>query len=452
MKPTLLFSCAWLLLWLGLVLTATSPAPATAQAQPTFASAQLEKLYQRLALERATVVRDVPVGEDAALRMRVLRTVYRGRLLTVKMHVSARRHVSHIGFAFFEPEETEQLGLVALFLERQFLHYHTKDVAARIASMRIDQVRVTHNGVPYGDLGFTRFDAVTGVIRGRTSFGMTMQTSDDLPTYRFTCLDTDGNRLTVTFPARYDLMTGLDKVELEEALAETLRTLPSSAEAPSAWPKRDGNALTPYADALYQTTSKEFFPGLRSTVFFTQRGPALFPVRDALYPLESLNNLFARPVATDSVTLDVTYRRYGFQQESVRVDLASLMHHFSRDYEIYVGFEGLTDGGHDASILAAKDAPMPEMVNRAVDHSEAGAAAGAAAMPDTVRALLIFAHRDFAHLHLMTIDWPRVWLLENKPRLAQAILYAYIRRDNINTLFAPYEERHDKRFPVYLDR
>lgn len=362
-----------------------------------FASASLERLHERLSLRQATLVQDTLRDEPDSLRVRLLNTTYRGKSLLVKVVQEADHLVTHIGFDFFNRDEVALLDPIGHFLEKQLLDYYTLDVSERIASMQADRVTLELNGVIYGRLGFTDFEIVDQVIQNRT----TLQLSSDVFRYHFTCADSVGNELAVTIPARLDLIAGKDKKELDDALERALRALASSGSDSVGYEAPDLSRLRLYADTLYLYQSGVLHPGLHADLFYERRDTALVLLRDEHYPLESLNNLLLRPTRHDSVTLQIVHVGYGWEKKEYAVDLGRLIRYFMEKHDLYLGFEDIA--------------------------------------LDTARVTLVFTHRRYRHLHLMTMDWPAATFPPRMPRVVSARLYSHIRRDNARALFSMHK-------------
>lgn len=366
-----------------------------------FASALLKHLYEHFKLENETPT-DVFSTTDRTISYYPI--VVSGSQMTVKVEQDVRGIIQHVGFNFFTPQDRQTFEDVGVFLERYLLFLYSESEEQRKMHLTADRVDISYNDILFGHLGSQNLGTVIRVLSDPSNIRFSTQEYR----IRFSCQDAEGNKLSIELPARFDLIRGMDKKELDEQLNTAIRELVPGVSQPS---RPAPHEVSPYRNNVVQTQQTELYPGISSQRFFLPTNQIYIPVNDPDYPLESLKNILLAPPNELRKTLILDHQMYDREETVSQTDLGALVQFLSENHDIYVGFELLEN--------------------------------------NTIQSTQIFKNRTYATLHMLTINWPKN-LHWSDTNTLNARLFTYIRHDNVKNLFGEYIEKLN-RAPVRIE-
>jgi hypothetical protein len=148
------------------------------------------------------------------------------------------------------------------------------------------------------------------------------------------------------FPANYDLISGMDKKEIETVFARQLQSFQCKGVTTPSIKGYLGD-LEQLNRSNYVIRGKELFiKAMNSNVYFG----VLF---DRNYPEESITNLFNDPDPQCSKGLDLQIRQitYGGDSLTYRMKLHDFQCFMNEDYEVFTGIEKCTDKVAEFSVI-----------------------------------------------------------------------------------------------------
>lgn len=244
-------------------------------------------------------------------------------------------------------------------------------------------------------------DRVLQSISGREDFNIEM--SDGMYSASWS---KNGNVIVAChFPANIGMMTFSNKIELENALIERLRTLPNHEiqEVPKVF--KTALEKVPLSDFYIQNNGFCITPRLKNQVVYTltenEGDVCTLLVDTTRYQLESLANLMLTGYTPHALTLGVEIKQYGHKSEKMTVQMSALFAAFSEDgSKPYWGVETF-DG-------------------------------------KTVKGLYVWENLIGGYDHVMAVTIP-IEALKSECT-ATATLYCYVRTDNVKSLFGEYQD------------
>lgn len=175
----------------------------------------------------------------------------------------------------------------------------------------------------------------------------------------------DGNavRFSISAPAQYELLRGMNKIELEESFRPAVLTYygpaglsgtsdPSGPTGPSDLPAdmsgptaRDDEPVRLDSGLYVFRKGHYLLEQMECASYYTLRDGRYMAVCDTLHPVESLRNLFSGKVPDRDYTLDLTLRKYGFRTEEFSCPLGRVVDFcLAQGCTPYVGVESEEDG------------------------------------------------------------------------------------------------------------
>jgi hypothetical protein len=258
--------------------------------------------------------------------------------LTVEYNELAQ--LSHLGIALFTPEMKNLAGKpVCDFLERLFLELFLQKTDAEIRKL-LEEYKIALNvsmrnnsyrsSLEYA-LAYTFKEASEYVI-----------TKDSL---MWTCAwRNNQERLSLTFPANYDLILGLDKKEAEEIFNRQLRQFHCKNFALTPM-TIDLESLKPLNSHIYVLPSARLFTkDMNANLYFIKNEMQEFElIFDKNFPEESVSNLFMHlDKKSVGIKMQVFQRVYGNQASQYELELFDFLCFWKDDYETYTGIEKCT--------------------------------------------------------------------------------------------------------------
>ena len=223
------------------------------------------------------------------------------------------KRVTHIGYSFFSSEQRDAFGrTICDFLERYALELDIPSTLYPVVATRLHEDGVT---VRYGS--FTQAHQLCA----DSTVSIYFQAIDER-NYSV-CWRRDTTRLfQVSFPVEYDLLVGTNMEERERRLPEEIGRDTVTADDPALPSFR---MLRKVWKENYYTLKGESYlmDNLNANQYFelNEKGQ-LRPIYNKVYPLESLANLLTTTYIDNNYVLDIQFRKYGFNTDTLCVPLS----------------------------------------------------------------------------------------------------------------------------------
>ena len=336
----------------------------------------------------------------------------KGKNVIVTLEIKNSNVISHIGLYLFSRNKPLIDHDIAHFLERVLLDHLSEDHEIAFSKSRTENISIILNGLQYGCLGFTELNSIFDVLYDNESFILKKKNLLYSATWRNKYQD----QLDIVFPARFDLISGKDKKELDELLIAQITSFEfkKNSKKPFNYPVTDSGKIEILKDSIYVLRGNEFFKGLNSNRYLTKRGQRFTLLDDLNYLEESTSNLFLEPDYSGSpITVNLTFMSQSGKKEPAQLLLKNLIKYFQYDYDAYIGFENSS--------------------------------------PDTIKTIIVFVSKKYTHLHLMRTDIPTESVFSSEPSTVNAKLNTNIRFDNVKEIFAKYIRRNTQKVPIKVE-
>ena len=336
----------------------------------------------------------------------------KGKNVIVILEVKNSNVISHIGLYLFSRNKPLIDHDIARFLERMLLDYLSEDKETALSKSRAENISIILNGLQYGCLGFTKLNSILDVLYDNESFILKKKNL----LYSATWRNKYGEQLDIVFPARFDLISGKDKRELDKLLINDLLSFRSDQNSGEMthYPISNSNQIELLSDSIYILKGEEYFPGLNSKRYLTKKGQGFTLLYNPNYLEESISNLFLEPdYSKNPITVNLTFMSQSGKKETAQLPLRNLIKYFLYDYDTYIGFENST--------------------------------------LDTIKTITVFVSKKFTHLHLMRSDIPSGSVFSSESSTVNAKLNTNIRFDNVKEIFAKYIRRNTKKVPIKIE-
>ena len=411
-KTHIMASALLYILCTGWLSNAALQIPTGNLAKLTFESELVEQLYAHYSLGQLRPIDTVQLDHSPeSVLLLYAAAPELSRSIVVQLR---NQHVLHVGVHLFDATELDGFHPVAHFLERRLLQAYSQGLSPEttLSLLESQRIHIRLNGSLLGSSKFVTNDVRTIIpylIEDRTC-------SLQWESYRYTltCNTTGGDRIEVDLPAVAELTLGKNKVEMQNALHQTIEHLHIPEEWQSPCMQRvPASSLVSHRRGLLRTQEKTLRPGVRSELYYEDK--ALELVRNPDEWLEYLNNFLLCPSLFPSAHVRVNHRMYGGDAHVLERSFNSLSYYFkASDYDTYLGFEQ----GEDKSI----------------------------------RGTLIFKHKQFDHNHLLVINkLDPIAISKKDKRTLHATMYSYIRNDNVASLYGSYVDREGNKIGVNID-
>lgn len=408
-----------LLLWIAWSFIAIGPEQVKREntGRITFESDQVAYLYGHYDLGKATPLDTMHVP-GASTSSIILYAAPQGIPGLLAAKVKDGKHVQHVGLHLFSGEESAAFEVVGQFIERFLLQVYARALSPKmsLSLLQSQQIAIQINGYTLGDS-----DGVSNDVRVLTEYLM-KERSCTLDwrayTYFFTCETDDYDLIELQIPAHAELVLGLDKKELQEALDKKLeqRVGPGQLSALCTTVPAS-SSLDPHRKGILRTQGRILYPGIRSEIYFQKesRGHSFELLRDQSDWLEYLNNMILCPPSDLSVQVRIEHKMYGLESTSWEMTLGGLLRYFdANSFQPFVGFEQNEDR--------------------------------------RITGTAVFKHKSLNYNHLLVIhNLDHVLSTRDEIPVLDADLYTFIRSDNIGSLFGDYVDREGEKISVSID-
>ncbi len=311
--------------------------------------------------------------------------------------------IQHIGLAVFSRRDSLPQTAITRFLERKTLEYLLTDSDKLPRLMNSDGVGFLLNSHTLGSMVFPHFSQALALLLNFKSYSVIFQEKKFVLSFESAKNDT----LIITFPARVDLITGMDKKEMEHKLAGRLQTLNTNY----LYSKIDKTQKKKLKGTLYVREGTTYFDIFNSNIYLTQKDESFSYVFEPHYPKESIENLFQLVLpACDSIKMDISYHIYDRIQKLNNVPLDAFNFEMMKRHNIGVYAE-----------YSAKD---------------------------TIDITVLYISREYDYTHLLYATIPVKKIFGKGSKSLNVDFYSYIRQDNVKNLFPA--EKTGKRKKILL--
>jgi hypothetical protein len=151
--------------------------------------------------------------------------------------------------------------------------------------------------------------------------------------YSVSCLNDNKMLAKISFPVRYELITGFTKLEAENSVHSDLLMSGKHTYVPLS-----GDYMSNYKDNMYSATDDYYVKeDIVSTTYYNKVNEEYVPVLSGDYLKESVNNLFNTGYEW-GVEADVEQDMYGNKKNHFTISLAQLVNHLkSKNCSLYTG-------------------------------------------------------------------------------------------------------------------
>lgn len=221
--------------------------------------------------------------------------------------------------------------------------------------------------------------------------------------------DKEDELLSISFPIQYELILGLNKIEIENLLKDNLLQHPTEYMPEPAKEEE----LVPAGPKNFFIATPGFYQveNMRSDQYYVKKGNSFCLLDDTGYPLETLSNLMTSGLIENNIQANITQNKYNNKQEHIQVPLNRWIS------------------------VCRSEGCIPYFGTEYYDK-------------DIVRATVIMVNRRLGYIHIFFFNFP-LQLLHDKKGEIDATLYAYVSVHNLENLFDDYNIRLRDRKPKY---
>lgn len=220
-------------------------------------------------------------------------------------------------------------------------------------------------------------------------------TLDEKKRYTVSWLQKNKAVMSVSFPARYELILGKNKFDTENMMKKRLLSFRPSA-TPRMQPERN---LDSTGDKDIYTESNGYYQvkSLRADHYYKKEQKVYRLLLDKQYPVETLANLMTTGQLANRLQLDIIQKKYGGRQDTIRIPL----NHWT--------------------LFCKEEGCIPYFGTENEDSK-------------SITATLIMNNPSLGYIHLLHFTFP-LGLLNDMEGTVTATLRAYIPTHNLENLF-----------------
>ena len=365
------------------ILTVAVYAMAAYAAAPQFATKRLERI--------SAAVGVAPQGMRAGANDETSHS-YRGRPLRVR--TNAFGDVSHVGYRLFANRTVSAYGDTRLFdfIERYCLELDLKlDARQPAERMDIDKVVCTEGNI--------------AMLRSVTPDSPVSVEEISRRMYRVK-FTVGAQKLSLTIPADYQLISGADAIELENIFERNIkRTVPVGADA--AIGRWDGVQVSRAEGTLIANAGQYLSEMIRSDIYLTESNGRRRLMLDPSRPRHTVCNILLTGQYSRDIPLQLTIDRYGYTSTTVKVTVGQFVAAcLMEGCRMYVGIKTHSGSSYTATLFALNE--------------------------------------KMAYNHVLSVDFPTA-ILTGSEQEVRGTLYAYIPLQNVTERFFTQDLKNDYR-------
>lgn len=317
----------------------------------------------------------------------------------ITVHTDGQGKIDHLGLKLFNRQDSNDKDLLLIFnfVERYLLELLLLKDRQQLANMLIsDRVNLE-----YGD--FPDLKKISDSLLLRIS-------QDESGKYSVSWSDHQTGKIvySLSFPVNYELILGMNKIEIENNLAKEIQLQAYNIEVKGTVRIEDLQLMPKTTNHYIKQGVKYIIGALNSNLYYMKdKGDQFRLIYDNKYPIESLANLMITEEVDHSYQLDISQNKYGYKEASFQVPLKQWVRYCLNSGCVpYFGFE---------------------------DENET-----------EIRASVVMENRWLAYNHVLYITFSKD-LLKQKSGSIKAKLHAYIPTHNVTDLFYQTTNNLDKK-------
>ena len=305
-------------------------------AQEMFYSRKVDTLYN---LVNQTCFIDSKCFNDTVLQCG---NIIKGDTVPIIISKDENCVVDHIGFCFLSDSIRLFNISVIRFIEREMLAIMaSKDIGAIMSSYKNDGVQLIMDDMPISQSFLQNKKQLCNLLKGCKGIILNRVDKD----YCVTICCSNGQQLSILFPADCQLISGMDKKEQEIRLAFQLKNhIANTINNHILLPDKNFLQLMQdsiYQDSIYVEKGEKFnIPQINNDLFYFKDDSVFTLVSDTSLIALSFSNALLAPTA-NHYTIDVKHRMYGLVAKDYSIDSRDFNDYFSQGYERYFGIESL---------------------------------------------------------------------------------------------------------------
>lgn len=281
--------------------------------------------------------------ETNSNRLEGLHSVQSWRGYPIVICVDGEHIVDHIGLRLFNRNvaRDKDMTIIFDFVERYLLELILVNNKEQIATLLRDDKVV----LEYGDFSDLKLISDSSLLE---------ITQSDTRTYHISWIN-DKNKKTIyslSFPIQYDLILGMNKIEIENKLADEVRSHAYNVKVADMVRKED---LLPAPQANYyiKQGNKYILEALNSNLYYKKDAKKGFHLLlDENHPIESLANLMISDNIENNYQIEITQNKYGQQIERFSVPLKQWIRYcIDSGCVAYFGVESQSENEIKASVV-----------------------------------------------------------------------------------------------------
>lgn len=170
-----------------------------------------------------------------------------------------------------------------------------------------------------------------------------------------TCIEGQAVLFSIVFPRSYELLVGMNKIELENQFSKEVQAVVSAGARADTVSKSDLTPDTRYP-YLIKRGAQHLIKELSSDLYYRKAGTGYQLICLPEYPVESTTNLLLSAHTAGQYTIELTIRKYGFKTESFTVPLKQWIDYCTQaGCDCYIGIENTENGTVSATVFIVND-------------------------------------------------------------------------------------------------
>lgn len=370
-------------------------------AQPAFVSNELKLLYTDLSQFNKNQI-EIIDGNNHNSNLTYYSTFINihGQQVNVIIEKSYDSLITHLGINLFKKYPGNYSKYVYQFSERFLLK--TLLQKENIPFAETDELSLLLNDKLYSPAESNK-KSLLSLINNFTSLKLSKQSD----AFILNITDDSLNNLELIFGIKYDLITGMDKKELDEMVYAGLSGSSISGGKPDSISIPPADQLKNLGKNIYVDKNNQLIDGISNSRYFIVRDAEPEIIFEKKYPEQSVKNIFYEPIlAKNTTNITVKQKLYGGRIVQYQTSLSDFSNYFMKNCELYTGVESI--------------------------------------IGDSIRAMLVYYETDLKLLHLAVVDLNYADLFKQKSTSIACQLFANIRTDNISNIFKEYTNRKEK--------
>ena len=224
------------------------------------------------------------------------------------------------------------------FVGREFLKFILDDNKARELRCKEDHVYIYYANIFQGFSLLKTTEPISKVISDISRISI----KQDSLKYTVVLANSRGEKIGVEFPATNELISGMDKKELDENIFTYLST---DIPAYSNLKQRQVDCSFNSKEELLVGEGENFIiKDFSSYKYYKREKDTIKLVYDKKYISESLSNLFLAGEPTNhQIFIDLKIKGYGNQDKNTLMAVDNLLTHFDSTFKFYFGIEDKSD-------------------------------------------------------------------------------------------------------------